>query len=76
MTKPNKRKQLNKYLQLTGVAFQMGITMYLGVYFGKWLDTYFQTFNKTYTIILTLFALFISIWSVLAQLKKINNKYD
>lgn len=76
MDNPNKKKQLNKYLQLTGVAFQMGITIYLGVYFGKKLDVYFQTSNKIYTIILTLVALLISIWSVLAQLKNINNKYD
>ena len=76
MDNPNKKKQLNKYLQLTGVAFQMGITIYLGVYFGKKLDVYFQTSNKTYTIILTLVALLISIWSVLVQLKNINDKYD
>jgi membrane protein DedA with SNARE-associated domain len=76
MDNQNKKKQLNKYLQLTGVAFQMGITIYLGVYFGKKLDVYFQTSNKTYTIILTLVALLISIWSVLAQLKNINDKYD
>ncbi len=76
MTKHQKKKQLNKYLQLTGVAFQMGITIYLGVYFGKWLDGYFETSNKTYTIILTLFSLLVAIWSVLAQLKNINDKYD
>jgi F0F1-type ATP synthase assembly protein I len=76
MTKPQKKKQLNKYIQLIGVAFQMGITIYLGVYFGKWLDTYFETSNKTYTIILTLFSLLVAIWSVLAQLKNINDKYD
>jgi membrane protein DedA with SNARE-associated domain len=76
MDKPNKKKQLNKYLQLTGVAFQMGLTIYLGVYFGKKLDAYYQNSNKTFTIILTLVALVISIYSVLAQLKNINNKYD
>lgn len=76
MNKPQKKKQLNKYLQLTSVAFQMGITIYLGVYFGKWLDGYFETSNKTYTIILTLISLFAAIWSVLAQLKNINDKYD
>ncbi|UMB59789.1 AtpZ/AtpI family protein [Lutibacter sp. A80] len=76
MDNPKKKKQLNKYLQLTGVAMQMGITIYLGVYFGKWLDSYFETHNKTFTIILTLFALGASIWSVLAQLKNINDKYD
>ncbi len=76
MDNPKKKKQLNKYLQLTGVAIQMGVTIYLGVYFGKWLDVYFETNNKTYTIILTLLALVAAIWSVLAQLKSINDKYD
>ena len=75
MGKQNKKKQLNKFLALTGVGLQMGITIYLGAYFGKKLDTHFQT-DKTYTLILTLLALLISIWSVLAQLKRINDKYD
>ncbi|GGK36916.1 MULTISPECIES: AtpZ/AtpI family protein [Flavobacteriaceae] len=76
MDNQKKKKQLNKYLQLTGVAIQMGITIYLGVYFGKWLDSYFETNSKIYTIILTLLSLVAAIWSVLAQLKNINDKYD
>ena len=76
MNKPQKKKQLNRYIQLTGVAFQMGITIYLGVYFGKWLDVYFQTSSKIFTIVGTLLAMVVSIWSVLIQLKKINDKYE
>jgi len=76
MDKPNKKKQLNKFLQLTGVGLQMGITIYLGAYFGKKLDAYFQTSGKTYTLILTLVALVISLYSIIQQLKKINDKYD
>ncbi len=75
MSKSQKKNQLHKYLALTGVAFQMGITIYLGAYFGKKLDAYFETI-KTYTLILTLLSLLIALWSVLAQLKKINDKYD
>jgi membrane protein DedA with SNARE-associated domain len=75
MDNPKKKNQLHKYLALTGVAFQMGITIYLGAYFGKKLDAHFNT-SKTYTLILTLLALLISLWSVLVQLKKINDKYD
>jgi len=75
MSNPNKKNQLHKYLALTGIAFQMGITIYLGAYFGKKLDIHFDS-NKTYTLILTLLALLISLWSVLAQLKKINDKFD
>jgi NO-binding membrane sensor protein with MHYT domain len=75
MENQKKKNQLHKYLALTGVAFQMGITIYFGTYFGKKLDLHYNT-NKTFTLILTLLALGISIWSVLAQLKRINNKYD
>lgn len=75
MAKKQKKNQLHKYLALTGIAFQMGITIYLGAYFGKKLDAHFET-TKTFTLILTLLALLISLWSVLAQLKKINDKYD
>jgi len=75
MEKPSKKKQLNKFLQLTGVGLQMGITIYLGAYFGKKLDAHFQT-SKTYTLILTLVALVISLYSIIQQLKKINEKYD
>jgi len=75
MDNPKKKNHLHKYLALTGVAFQMGITIYLGAYFGKKLDAHFNT-SKTYTLILTLLALLISLWSVLVQLKKINDKYD
>jgi membrane protein DedA with SNARE-associated domain len=75
MTQPKKKNQLHKYLALTGVAIQMGITMYLGVFFGKKLDVHYET-NKTFTIILTLVALLASLWSVLAQLKSINDKFD
>lgn len=75
MDKPKKKKQLHKYMALSGVAFQMGITIYLGAYFGKKLDIHFET-GKTFTLILTLLALGASLWSVLAQLKRINNKYD
>ena len=54
----------------------MGIIIYLGAYFGKKLDAYFMTEKKYFTIALVLLALIISIWSVLAQLKNINEKND
>lgn len=71
-----KKKQLNKFLQLTGVGLQMGLTIYLGVWAGKKLDAYFGYEKKTFTIILTLVALVASIYSVISQLNRINDKYD
>lgn len=76
MTNSKKKKQLRKFAQLSGVAFQMGVTIYLGAYFGKKLDVHFETSNKIFTLILTLAALIISLYSIIQQLKKINDKYD
>ncbi len=76
MEKPQKKKQLNKYLQLTGVVFQMGITIYAGAYFGKKLDAHFNPAKKTFTLIGTLLALLLSLYIVLNQVKKINETKD
>jgi len=77
MTNPNKKQknQYRKYLLLSGIGIQMGITIYLGAFFGKKLDTHYQT-DTTFTLIFVLFALVASMWSLIAQLKKINDKYD
>lgn len=76
MTNPKKKNQLRKYAALSGVGLQMGVTIYLGAYFGKKLDTHFNPENKIYTIILTLVALVISIYSIIKQLNRINDKYE
>lgn len=72
MNKIPKKGQLNKYLQLTGIAFQMGATIYLAAYFGKKLDSYYQNEKKIFTLLLVLLGLAVSIWNLLRQLKKIN----
>lgn len=73
MEKTPKKKQLNKYIHLTGIAFQMGATIYVAAYLGRKLDDYFQNEKKICTLILILLGLAASIWNVLRQLKKINN---
>ena len=69
-----KKKPLNKFIRLSGVGLQMGIAIYLAAYFGKKIDTYYG-FEKNYiTLILILFAFIGSLISLMAQLKKINDK--
>jgi hypothetical protein len=71
---PQKKKQLNKFIRLTGVGLQMGITIYLAAYVGKKLDTYYN-FEKNYiTLVLILFGFIGSLVSLMIQLKKINEK--
>ena len=73
MGKKETKKPLNKYLRLTGIGLQMGITIYLASYFGKWLDTKYPNEKDIYTIALTLFGVVVSFYSLLKQIKNIDN---
>ncbi|WP_199489094.1 AtpZ/AtpI family protein [Mesonia sp. K7] len=73
--KKNKRnKQLKNFALMSGVAIQMGITIYLFVILGKWLDDKMEGDGKLFLIIGTLLGVAISIFVVLRQLKKINEE--
>ncbi|MFD2290721.1 AtpZ/AtpI family protein [Mariniflexile gromovii] len=67
------KKPLKNAVVLTGIAFQMGITIYLFIMGGKWLDTKFSNGGKLYLILGTLFGVAISLYVVLRQLKKFNS---
>lgn len=67
----NPKKQLKNAAILTGIAFQMGITIYLFVLLGKWLDTEFNNGDKLFVIITTLLGVFISFYLVLKQVNRI-----
>lgn len=62
----------NKYLQLMGVAAQMGATIFLGAYLGKKLDEKYPSDKKWFTMGLTVFSVVIALYMVLKQLNKIN----
>ena len=67
-------KGKNKFLLLSGVAIQMGATIFLGAYLGKWLDQKFPAEKKWFTLILTLVAVVISLYNIVKQLNEINKK--
>lgn len=73
---PNKKKP-NKPLKnaaiLTGVAIQMGVTIYLFVILGRWLDNTYNSGEKLYIIITTLLGIAISMYLVIKQVNRINN---
>lgn len=51
----------------------MGVTIYVAAYFGKKLDAYFG-YHNAITLSLVLIAFIVSIYSLLQQLKKIQEK--
>ncbi|MDG1476806.1 MAG: AtpZ/AtpI family protein [Vicingaceae bacterium] len=60
----------------TGIAAQMGVTIFLGAYFGKWLDIKYPADKKWFTMLFTLIGVGISLYVVLKQLNKFNNAQD
>ena len=71
--KKSQKKQLKNALILTGVAFQMGITIYLFVLLGKWLDATYNQNDKGYIIICTLAGVGVSLYLVVKQLNRLNS---
>ena len=68
----NKKKQRNRFLALSSLPFQMGITIYLGAYFGKYLDQKYLTEKPLFTISFVFLALTTSLYSVVQQINRIN----
>lgn len=68
----DKGNRLNKYIALTGIAFQMGATIFLCAYAGKKLDEYYQFQKKWCTMGLVLFGIVASLYLVIKQLNRIN----
>ena len=73
MPEKSTKKQLNKYVSLASIPFQIGSIVYLGSYFGKILDLKYG-FVKTpwMTLIFVLFAIALSFYSIIKQLQRIN----
>lgn len=66
----DKKNGGNKWIALSSIGIQMGLTIFLGNLLGKWLDA---TFNKTFLEpTITILAIFVSIYSVVKGVNKIN----
>lgn len=74
--KENSSKKVNVYLRFTGLAFQMGLTIYLLSLLGNWLDKTYPSKIFNYTKVLTLFAVFGSTFSIIRQVIKLGKEED
>lgn len=66
--------KIPKFARLSGIGLQMGATIFLGAYLGKYLDGKYPADKKWFTIGFTLFAVAISLYNVLRQVNRINNE--
>ncbi|MDA8595301.1 AtpZ/AtpI family protein [Flavobacteriaceae bacterium] len=67
------KKPLNKFIRLSGVGVQFGVTIWLFSLLGKWLDEKFNT-DKTLTIIMVLIGFVLSMYSLIKRLKAMENE--
>lgn len=65
---------MKNYVRYSGIAFQMGATIFLGAYFGKWLDVKYPMDKKWFTILFTLLSVALSLYNTLKQVNKINDE--
>lgn len=65
------KKPLKNVAVLSGIAIQMGVTIYVFVFLGKWLDAKFNNGDKQFIIIMTLLGVAISLYAVIKQVNKI-----
>lgn len=76
MDKPNKKKQLNKYVYFSSMTFQMGIVIAAGTIFGQWLDTKYINDYSLFTIIFSLLAVFASLYLVIKRVVSISKSKE
>lgn len=69
-------KNVPKFARLSGIGLQMGATIFLGAYLGKYLDEKFPSNKKWFTILFTLLAVGISLYNVLQQVNRMNQEDD
>ncbi|MCL5127294.1 AtpZ/AtpI family protein [Algibacter sp. L4_22] len=72
--KKQPKKQLKQITELSGIAVQMGITIYLFVVFGKWLDSKFTNNYSLYTVIFSLLGVLLAMYKIIKQVASMNNE--
>ena len=72
--KKNKRKQLNSYIKYSSLTAQMAVIIITGTFFGDYLDNSNNSEIPFYTIIFSIFSIFLSLYYVLRKIAKDNDK--
>ena len=72
--KPEKKSNssLKNIAIFTGIAAQMGVTIFAGAYLGKWLDVKYPADKKWFTMTFTILGVVVSLYSLIKQLNKFN----
>lgn len=69
---PNENQKNNKWLVFINIPIQMGVIIFLFSYLGIWLDEKYSNRGSLWTIILSLFSVFLALYNVIRQVKNLN----
>lgn len=72
MGKNTENDPLKGWVVFSGVAIQMGVTIFLFVRGGQWLDVAYNDSGKLYTVLGTLLGVALSLFLVVRQTKRMN----
>ena len=70
----SKKNQLNNYAKYSGIAFQMGLTVFGVTYLGVKLDEYLKLEFPIFTVIFSLVAVAIAMYNSIRDFINIGNK--
>lgn len=74
MTPSNPKKPKNRWIALINIPIQMGITIFAFAYLGNYLDNNNPHSTIIYKQLLGLIGVFVSIYIVIKEVKKLNNE--
>ncbi|SNR87493.1 AtpZ/AtpI family protein [Flavobacterium sp. ov086] len=72
MEKEPKKNSNNKWLVFVNIPIQMGIIIFIFSYLGVKLDEKYSNGGSLWTIIFSLFSVFLALYNVLRQVKNLN----
>lgn len=76
MDSPKKPKKYNAYARFSSVGIQMGIVIAGFTWLGTYLDEKQHLKTPIWTIVLSLFGVFVSMYLIFKEVNKMNKKND
>ncbi|HLV40765.1 MAG TPA: AtpZ/AtpI family protein [Brumimicrobium sp.] len=77
MSKDKKGKSTgNPYIRFSSIAIQMGVVITAGALGGDWLDEKQENSFPIWTLVLTLFAIFASLYQIIREVIKMGKDED
>ena len=74
--KKDKQPQMKTYLRFSSLAIQMGVVITAGALGGQWLDEKQGNKFPIWTLLLTLFAIFASLYQIIRAVIKMGKDED